>query len=162
MPALWPWTNHWGNRSRMPLYCNCICKSSSTFIDSNIFANLGSSLKTKWKYNTQLSNFLNWKPAGAIDLFKSWKFHITSFCWNADNSSGKDLFLGRLRIVCCVGNEDVYLKVVEDKRLVQDSSTTVVHILHLSVNISLQNIIHIALSISLLVNLFYWENESTA
>ena len=130
----------------MPLFCNWTCKSSSTLIDSNNFANLASSSKTKWKYHTQLSNSLNWKPARR---------------WNADNSSGKDLFLERLRIVWCVGNEDVYLKAFEDKRLVQDSSTTVVYIFHIAVHISFQNMIHTALSVSLLANLFYWQNEST-
>ena len=70
-----------------------------------------SSLWKKWKYNTQLSNSLNWKPAGTIDLLKSWKFHVITRCWNAENSSGKDLLLGRWRIVCCVNNKDVYLKV---------------------------------------------------
>ena len=130
----------------MPLHCNYTCKSSSTLIDSNIFASLASSSKTKWKYNTQFSNSLNWKPAR---------------CWNADNSSGKDLFLGRLRTFWCVGNKDFYLKVFGDKRLVQDSSTTLVYILHIAVDISLQNIIHTALSVSLLANLFYWQNEHT-
>ena len=54
-------------------------ESSSTLIDSNIFGNLVSSSKTKWKCNTQLSNFLKRKPAGAIDSFKSWKvllYHV--------------------------------------------------------------------------------------
>ena len=146
LPALWPWTNHWGNGSCMSLYCNCTCKSSSILINSNIFASFALPSKTKWKYNVQLSNSLNWKPAR---------------CWNADNSSGKDCFLGRLRIVWCVGNEDVYLKVFEDKQLVQDSSTTVVYIFHIAGKISLQNIIHTVLSVSLLANLFYWQNEST-
>ena len=146
LPALVPWTNHWGNESGMPFYCNCTCKSSSTLKDSNIFASLASSSNTKWKFNTQLSNSLNWKPAR---------------CWNAGNSSGKDLFLGRLRIVWCVGNEDIYLKVFVDKRLVQDSSANLVYTFHIAVNIPLQNIIHTALSFSLLANLFYWQNEST-
>ena len=43
-------------------------------------------------------------------MFKSWKFLIISLCWNVENSSGKDLFLGRLRVVCCVGNENGLLK----------------------------------------------------
>ena len=47
------------------------------------------------------------------------------------------------------------LKVFEDKRLVKDSSTTVMYIFHLAVNISLQNIIHTSLSVSMLANLFY-------
>ena len=55
----------------------------------------------------------------------------------------------------------VYLKVSEDKRWLEDSSTTLVYIFHLAVNISLQNVIHTALSVSLLANLFYWQNEST-
>ena len=143
LPALWPWTNHWGSGSGMPFYCNCTSKSSSTLIDSNILASLTSSSKTKWKYNTQSSNSLNRK---------------STRCWNADNSSGNDLFLG---IFWCVGNDDFYLKVLEDKRLVQDSSTTLVYIFHIAVNISLHNIIHTALSVSLLANLFYWQNEST-
>ena len=46
----------------------------------------------------------------------------------------------------------VYLKV---KRWVQDSSTAVVYIFHLAVNISLQNVIHIAPNVSLLFSLFY-------
>ena len=121
LPALWPLTIHWGDGSGMPLYCNYTCKSSSTLIDSNIFASLASSSKTKWKSNTQLSNSLSWKPAR---------------CWNADNSSGKDLFLGRLRIVWCVGNEDVYLNIFEDKLLAQDSSTTVLYIFHIAVHSS--------------------------
>ena len=129
----------------MPLYWNCTCKSSSTLIDSNIFASLASLSKTKWKYNTQLSNSLNRKPARS---------------WNADHASRKDLFLGRLRIVWCVGNEDVYVKVFEDKRLVKDSSTTLVYIFHITIDISLQTIIHTALSVLLLANLFYWQNES--
>ena len=58
--------------------------------------------------------------------------------------------------------EMVYLKVFEDKRWVQNSSTIVVYIFHLAVNISLQNVIHTALSASLLANLFCWQNESTA
>ena len=49
----------------------------------------------------------------------------------------------------------VYLKVFEDKRWLEDSSTTLVYIFHLAVNISLQNVIHTALSVSLLANLFY-------
>ena len=109
LSAWWPWTSHWSSGSGMPLYYNCICKSSSTLKDSNIFANLVLLSQTKWKYNTQLPDSLNWKPAGAI-------------CWNADNSSGKELFLRRLRIVRCVGNEDVYLKVFEDKQLVPNST----------------------------------------
>ena len=109
LSARWPWTSHWSSGSGMPLYYNCICKSSSTLKDSNIFANLVLLSQTKWKYNTQLPDSLNWKPAGAI-------------CWNADNSSGKELFLRRLRIVRCVGNEDVYLKVFEDKQLVPNST----------------------------------------
>ena len=104
------WEYHWGNGIGMPLYCNCTCNSSSTLIDSDIFASLASSSKIKWKYNTQLSNSLKWKP---------------TFCWNTQNSSGKDLFLGRIRIVWCTGKKDVYLKVFEDERLLQDSSTTV-------------------------------------
>ena len=55
----------------------------------------------------------------------------------------------------------VYLKVFEDKRWLEDLSTTLVYIFHLAVNISLQNVIHTALSVSLLANLFYWQNEST-
>ena len=94
----------------IPLYCNCTCKSSSTLIDSNISGNLVSSSKTKWKYNTQLSNSLNWKPAGASDSLQSWNVLVISRCWNVDNSSEKNLFLGRLRIVCGVGNEDGLLK----------------------------------------------------
>ena len=141
LPALWPWTNHWGNGSGMPLYCNYTRKSSSTLINFNIFASLVSFSKTKWKFNTQLSNSLNWKPA---------------LCWNAENSYGKDLFLEKLWIVLCVGNKDVYLKVSDDKRLVPDSSTILVYIFHMAVNISVQNIIHTALSVSLLANLFYW------
>ena len=35
-------------------------------------------------------------------------------------------------------------------------------IFHLAVNISLQHVIHTALSASLLVNLFFWQSESTA
>ena len=54
-----------------------------------------------------------------------------------------------------------YLKGFVDKQWVQDSSTIVVFIFHLAVNISLQNVIHTALSVSLLANLFYWQNEST-
>ena len=162
MPELWPWKNHWGNGSGMPLYCNCTCKLSSTLLDSNVSANLVLSSKTNLEYNTQLSNFLDWKPVGAIDLFKSWKVHIISRCWNANNSSGKSLFLGRLQIVCCGDNEDVYLQVFEDKRVIQDSSVTAVYIFYLVVNICLQNIIHTALSILLLANLFNWKNESTA
>ena len=57
---------------------------------------------------------------------------------------GRIFFLGRLRIVWCVGNEDIYLKVFEDKRLVQDSSTTLVYIFHIAVNVSRENIIHTA------------------
>ena len=72
-----------------------------------------------WSYRNKLSGNiihsyrspLNWKPAGAI-------------CWNADNSSGKELFLRRLRIVRCIGNKDVYLKLFEDKRLVPNEHTT--------------------------------------
>ena len=140
LPALWPLTIHWGDGSGMPLYCNYTCKSSSTLIDSNIFASLALSSKTKSKYNTQLYNSLNWKPAR---------------CWNVDNSYGKDYFLGRRRIVWCVGNEDVYLNIFEDKLLAQDSSTTVLYIFHIP------SIVHTALSFSLLANLFYWQNEST-
>ena len=121
LPALWPWTIHWGNGSGMPLYCNYTCKSSSTLIDSNIFASLALSSKTKSKYNTQLYNSLNWKPAR---------------CWNVNNSYGKGYFLGRLRIVWCVGNEDVYLNIFEDKLLAQDSSTTVLYIFHIAVHSS--------------------------
>ena len=47
---------------------------------------------------------------------RSWKVHTISRCWNAGNTSWKDLFLGRLRMNCCVGNEDVYLRVL-DKRI---------------------------------------------
>ena len=65
------------------------------------------------------------------------------------------IHLGRLRIVCCFGNENGLLKSFGDKRWVQDSSTTLVYIFHLAVNISLQNIIHTALSVSLLANLFF-------
>ena len=71
------------------------------------------------------------------------------------------IHMGRPRIVWCVGNEDVDWKVFEDKRLVQDSSTTVVYIFHIAINISLQNIIHTALSVSPLANLIYWQNESS-
>ena len=106
--TLWPWTNHWGNSSGMPLYCNFTCKSSTTLIDYNIFGNLVPSKLNG--YIIQLSNYLNWKPACAIDSFKSWKVLITSCCWNVDSSSGKDLFLGRLLAVCCVGSEDGLLK----------------------------------------------------
>ena len=85
-------------------------ESSSTLIDSNIFGNLVSSSKTEWKCNTQLSNFLKRKPAGAIDSFKYWKVLIIPRCWNVDNLSGKNNFLGGLRGVCCVGNEGSLLK----------------------------------------------------
>ena len=54
----------------------------------------------------------------------------------------------------------VYLEVFEDTRWLQDSSTTAVYIFHLAVNVSPQNVIHTALSVSLLANLFYWQNES--
>ena len=57
--------------------------------------------------------------------------------------------------------EMVYLKVFEDKRWVQNSSTIVVYIFHLAVNISLQNVIHTPLNVSLLINLFYKQKEST-
>ena len=86
-------------------------------------------ISTTILYRNIINNYLNWKPAGATDLFKSWKVHI-SRCWNADNSSGMDLLLGKWWIICCVGNEDVYLKVFEDKRLVQDSSITVAYFFH--------------------------------
>ena len=95
-------------------------------------------------------------------MLKSWKAHFISRCWNADNSSGKDLFLGWLRIVFCVGNEDVCLNFFMNKRSIQDSLTTVVYIFHLAVNISLQNIIDTALNVYLLVNLLYWQSETTA
>ena len=49
----------------------------------------------------------------------------------------------------------IYLKVFEDKRWVQDSSTTVAYIFLLAINISLQNVIHLAQSVSLLACLFY-------
>ena len=92
----------------MPLYCNFICELSSTLIDFNIFGNL-----VPWKlsgYIIQLSNSLNLKPVAEINSFKSWKVLIRSRCWNVGNSSGKDLFLGRLQVVCHVGNEDRLLK----------------------------------------------------
>ena len=92
----------------MPLYCNFTCKSLTTLIYSNIFGNVVPS--TLNGYIIQLSNSSNWKPAGAIDSFKSWKVLIISSCWNVDNSSGKDLFLGWLQVVCCVGNKDGLLK----------------------------------------------------
>ena len=57
----------------------------------------------------------------------------------------------------------VYLKIFGDKQWVQDSSTTVIYIFYLAVNISLQNVIHVALSLSLPANIFfYWQNDSTA
>ena len=56
----------------------------------------------------------------------------------------------------------VYLKVFDDKRWVQDSLTTAEYIFHLAINTSLQNVIHTELRVSLLANLFYWQNESTA
>ena len=65
-------------------HSNWTCKSSSTLTHSNIFKNLVSSSKTKWKYNTQLSNSLNWKPAGAIDSFKFLKVLIISRSWIID------------------------------------------------------------------------------
>ena len=83
----------------MPLYCNCTCISSSTLRNSNIFGSLISS-------STQLSNSLDRKP-GAIDLILKGCYCITL---NVENSSGKDLFLERLRIVGCVGNEDGLLR----------------------------------------------------
>ena len=92
----------------MPLYCNFTCKSLTTLIYSNIFGNVVPS--TLNGYIIQLSNSLNWKPAGAIDSFKSWKVLITSRCWDVYISSVKDLFLGRLLVVCCIGNEDGLLK----------------------------------------------------
>ena len=92
----------------MPLYCNFTCKSSSTLIDSNTFGNLVPSKLNG--YIIQLSDYLKWKPVGATDLFKSWKVLIISRCWNVDNSSEKDVFLGRLQLVYCVGNEDGLLK----------------------------------------------------
>ena len=92
----------------MPLYCNITCESSSTLIDSNIFGNLVPSKLNG--YIIQLSNYLNWKPAGAINSCKSWKVLIVSRCWNVDNSSGMGLFLGRMQVVCYVRNEDGLLK----------------------------------------------------
>ena len=47
----------------------------------------------------------------------------------------------------------VYLEVFEDKRWVQ-------YIFHLFVNVSPRNVIYTALSVSLLANLVYWQNES--
>ena len=83
--VLWPWTNNWGYASDMPMYCNYICKSRLTLTDSNIFGYLVSWSKSKLKYNTELSNSLNWKPSGAINSFKFWKILIIS--WNVDNLS---------------------------------------------------------------------------
>ena len=111
-------------------------------------------------YIIQLSNYLNWKPAGAIDSFKFWKVLITSR-WYIDNSSGKDLFLGKLLVVCCVGNKDRLLKRFWGQTV---GTEFIDHcsIFHHAVNIFVQNVIHTALSVSLLANLFYWKNKSTA
>ena len=99
---------HWGNGSGLPLNCNITCKSSTTLIDSNTLAN---SVPSKLnEYIIQLSNYFNWKPGGAIDGLNLERFFITPRCWNVGNSSGKELFLGRLLVVFCVGNEDGLLK----------------------------------------------------
>ena len=112
----------------MPLYRDSTCKSSSSLIDSNIFRNLVPSKLNG--YIIQLSHSLNWKPTGAIDSFKSWKVLIISRFWKEGNSSEKTA--SSLLLVTTI----VYLNNFGDKKWVQDSSTIVVYIFYLAVNIS--------------------------
>ena len=141
----------------MALYYNCTCKSSSTLTDSNIFRNLVSSSKIKWKCNTHLFNCLNGKPADANDRLNLERFllyHIVLLkCWQftwEGSFSGEDCEQFAVLVT-----KMVYVKVFEDKQWVQNSSTTVVYIFHFAVNISLKNAFNTALSVLLLANLFY-------
>ena len=54
----------------------------------------------------------------------------------------------------------VYLEVFEDRWWVHHLLTNVLYIFHLAVNVSPGNVIHTPMSVSLLANLFYWQNES--
>ena len=108
----------------MPLYCNCTCKSSSTLRNSNIFRNLISS-------STKLSNFFKLKTLCKwFNLDRLLLYHVVEML---------KIYLGRIffwkdcELFAVLVTKMVYLEVFEDKRWVQDSSTTVAYIFHIAV-----------------------------